>query len=192
VSVEPFTEAEMGRILDSVPQNKQRVKAKVLAATRDYVLSLGRSNKKANPRQEIERLEAALHSLAGALSGLSSGAKEHLADRRSDSPAYEEPIDPWALGIAVHRFLVENKAGLVQKPGPPGSGPIVHRQKRLLNERLQLAFDIGHGGLPPRNGFPKFRDLCIAPASLKLRGMIGDPKKWQDLRRNNPAKKSTK
>ena len=192
MSVEPFSEEEMDRILNSVPQNRPRVKARVLSATRDYLLSLDGTNKKANPRQEIESLEAALHSLAGALSGLSLGSEEHLAHRRNDSPAYEEPMNPWALGIAVHRFLIENKGGLIHKPGPPPSGPIAHYQKRLLNDRLGLAFEIGHGGVRPRNGFPKFRDLCIAPASLKLRGMIGNPKRWQDLHRNNPNKKSAK
>jgi hypothetical protein len=182
----------MDRILNSVQQNRARVKARVLAATRDYLLSLDRSNKKANPRQEIERLEAALHSLAGALSGLSIGAEEHLANRRNDSPAYEDPINPWAMNNAVQRFLIENKTGLVDKPSPPRPGPIVHHHKRRLDERLELAFEIGHGGVRPKNGYPKFRDLCIAPAVLQLRAFIGEPKKWQDLRRNNPRKISGK
>jgi hypothetical protein len=182
----------MDRILRAVPANRARVQARVLSATREYLLSLNGSNKKANPRQEIERLELALHSLARALSGLSSGAEEHLADRRKDSPAYQESMNPWALSNAVHRFLIENKAGLVQKPGPPRSGPIAHHHKRLLDKRLEIAFEIGHAGARPRNGYPKFRDLCIAPAALKLRGLIGDPKKWQDLRRNKPTKNSTK
>jgi hypothetical protein len=186
--VDPFSEAEMDRILSEVPQNRARVKARVLSATRDYLLSLDRPNKKANPRQEIGRLEDALHSLARALSGLSRGATEHLARLRNDSPAYEDPIDPWGLGIAVHRFLIENKGGLVDKPAPPRSGPIVHHQKRRLDERLELAFEIGHGGVRQKNGYPKFRDLCIGPAVLQLRALIGEPKKWQDLRRNNPRK----
>ena len=122
---------------------------------------------------------------------LSPEARSYLtANIRPARLADEEPFTAESLRHAIDRFDFENRKGLELLPDPIQGGARPRDHEKRLEERLEAAFIIGHGGKRPRRGFPAFYDACLVP--LKDFGLL--PRSSSAMRdanrkrRKNPAK----
>jgi hypothetical protein len=195
MSTAPYTAAELAAILECVEKDKGRVEKIVVAAAIEYVRSLQLPPiKRANPAREIAQLNRALRSVLKALSDLSHTSEAFL-DRTRRDPGSRDPshhaeiTDCKALNNSIQRFLIENKEGLATRAAGARPGRAEVNDKRRLLDRLELAFIVGHGGVSPQRGLPKFLRRSVAPKEMKLRNSDGGTDWWDDLRRKKPGKK---
>jgi hypothetical protein len=189
----PYTKAELKRVRDAVKTKHDVVERMVVEAANDYLRYISFSNGlRPNPAREIAGFKKALQSMVAAMNDLSTRSVAILdAARRAPGGLDATGVDPMdcaALNNAIHRFLIENAVGLGTDvdEGARAGRPRINAKRHLL-DRLDRAFLIGHGGIPPARGRPTFLRLCVAPKALKLSDAGGDW--WEDLHRNNRGQK---
>jgi hypothetical protein len=198
----PYTSEEIDAIRATLlpTENRDEAVQWAVRAAQLYVFAQTKVSN-ANPRKEIERLRSALVELFHALMHLSPEARAYLTanmigDKRTPHAPVgmrlpdEQPFTVESLRHAIDRFNTENRRGLEQLPDPIRGGARPRMHERRLDQRLQEAFVLSHGGKRPKRGFPAFQDACLV--ALKDFGLLPTGSKaLQDANRKrgkNPAK----
>jgi hypothetical protein len=190
----PYTSEEVDAIRGTLLPNENREAAVQWAvrAAQLYVYEQTRGKRSnANPRKEIEHLRDALLQIFDALLHLSPEAQAYLAANMSARRLPEEqPFTTESLRNAIDRFDTENRRGLERLPEPIRGGARPRMHEKRLDQRLQEAFVLNHGGKRPKRGFPAFQDACLF--ALKDFGLLPTGSKaLQDANRKrgkNPTK----
>jgi hypothetical protein len=169
----PYTHEEIDAVRKLLPaRNREAAVSHAVRAAQRYVFVQTRGKRStANPRKEIEELRAALLKLFNALMHLSPEAHQYLAGKMTNARLDDEqPFTAESLRHAIDRFDTENRRGLEQLPDPIRGGARPRMHEKRLDQRLEEAFIIGHGGKRLKHGFPAFQDACLV--ALKDFGLL--------------------
>ncbi|MGZ3349132.1 MAG: hypothetical protein ACXU89_09330 [Xanthobacteraceae bacterium] len=169
----PYTPDELAAIRELLPEKHREIALQhAVRAAQLYVFAQTRGKvSNANPRKEIERLRSAFVELFHALMHLRPEARSYLTENMVDMRLPDEqPFTVESLRHAIDRFDRENRRGLEQLPDAIRGGARPRMHEKRLDQRLQEAFIIGHGGKRPKQGFPAFQDACLV--ALKDFGLL--------------------
>ena len=172
----PYSLEEIEAIRETLPtenlENREAAVQLVVRAAQLYVFAQTRGKRaNANPRKEIEHLRDALLEIFNALMHLSPEAKSYLSENmRAIRLPEEQPFTTESLLHAIDKFDTENRLGLERLPDPIRGGARPRMHEKRLDQRLEEAFIIGHGGKRPKQGFPAFQGACMV--ALKDFGLL--------------------
>jgi hypothetical protein len=187
----PYTKGEIEHIRELLSKNQRRATLRVVEAAKLYALrsEFFPTNKKPNPRREIENLRAAIIELRKALSAVSQDAERHLQARYCQGAAHESPMHCKDLWTAIIRFAVENRNGLSEPAAVARAGAPAKSFERSLMENFREAFDISRDAGGSTRGWPGFLAACAEPLQKRYKLPSIEVKSWQDKRRKNPVRK---